>query len=215
MAGTQVSKLETVTRSSTLRYLLYLPKDYDQQAKHPVLLFLHGAGERGADLSSVKVHGPPKLIEQGKSFPFIVVSPQCEDGEWWDAGELSGLLDSIQNNYKVDRDRVYVTGLSMGGFGAWALALLEPNRFAAIVPICGGGNAVAAEYGKRVNAAIWAFHGAKDDAVPLEESQRMIDAMNRHDVDAKLTVYPETAHDSWTETYENEEVYRWLLKQSC
>ena len=125
----------------TLDYLLYLPADYDKQDAWPLLLFLHGAGERGDDLELVKKHGPPKLIEQGKPFPFIVVSPQCpKDGSWSTRPlELTALLDDIAAKYKVDRDRVYLSGLSMGGFGTWLLAGYAPERFAAILPICGGG----------------------------------------------------------------------------
>ncbi len=214
VAGTQVSKSEAIKQSSTQNFLLYLPKDYDQKAKHPVLLFLHGAGERGTDMNKVKVHGPPKLIANGKHFPFIVVSPQCKEDGWWDAAELSGLLDLIEKQYKVDKNRVYVTGLSMGGFGTWALALRDPARFAAIVPVCGGGNAVAAKYSKPIASAVWAFHGGKDEVVPVDESQRMVDAMKSQKVDAKLTVYPDAGHDSWTETYENEAIYAWLLKHN-
>ncbi|HID23219.1 MAG TPA: phospholipase, partial [Planctomycetaceae bacterium] len=98
-----------------LDYLLYLPTDYKQKDAWPLLLFLHGAGERGTDLERVKRHGPPKLIAQGQSFPFIVVSPQCEPDQWWDPLKLTALLDEIVAHYKVDEDRVYVTGLSMGG----------------------------------------------------------------------------------------------------
>ena len=110
-----------------------------QKDSWPLMLFLHGAGERGDDLELVKKHGPPKLIEAGKDFPFIVVSPQCPQGRWWEPVELATLLDEIVEKQKVDKDRIYVTGLSMGGFGTWSLAAFQPGRFAAIVPICGGG----------------------------------------------------------------------------
>src|SRR6185312_8308672 len=123
----------------TLKYLIYQPADYDKQDKWPLLLFLHGAGERGDDLELVKKHGPPKLAAEGKDFPFIVVSPQCPKDRWWEPIELVALLDDIGSKYKVDADRIYVTGLSMGGFGTWRLAFYAPDRFAAIAPICGGG----------------------------------------------------------------------------
>ena len=109
------------------------------------MLFLHGAGERGNDLNLVKKHGPPRLVEEGKSFPFVIVSPQCPENHWWEPVALTGLLDEIVEKYKIDKDRIYVTGLSMGGFGTWSLAAYSPKRFAAIVPICGGGEAVAAK----------------------------------------------------------------------
>jgi predicted peptidase len=195
----------------TMKYLLYLPKDYDQKASWPLMLFLHGSGERGDDLNVVKKHGPPKLIEEGKEFPFIVVSPQCPNGKSWEPFELSALLDELVEKYKVDPDRIIVTGLSMGGFGTWALAAHCPDRFAAIVPICGGGDPMRA---KRIaHVAAWVFHGAKDPAVPLEMSQKMVDALKSKGGDPKFTVYPEAGHDSWTEAYNDPQLYEWLLQQ--
>jgi predicted peptidase len=201
------------TAKVQMNYLLYLPKEYEQKESWPLLLFLHGAGERGDDLEQVKKHGPPKLIEAGEQFPFIVVSPQCPRGRWWETFDLATLLDEIEENYKVDKNRVYVTGLSMGGFGTWALAAYQPERFAAMVPICGGGDAVRARFAARVPA--WVFHGAKDSVVPIERSETMVEALKkaRGDGDVKFTVYPEAGHDSWTETYANPELYEWLLQQ--
>ncbi len=192
-------------------YWIYLPQDYDKQEKVPLLLFLHGAGERGNDLNKVKVHGPPKLIAAGKNFPFIVVSPQCPEGRWWATHELVALIDNLESQYKIDPDRIYVTGLSMGGFGTWALADRIPNRLAAIAPICGGGNTVTARSFAKLPT--WVFHGAKDTVVPLSLSQDMVDAMKKHGGEPKLTIYPEAGHDSWTETYNNPEFYEWLLAQ--
>jgi predicted peptidase len=195
----------------TLDYLLYLPADYETKGPWPLVLFLHGAGERGDDLQLVKKHGPPKLIDEGKPFPFIVVSPQCAKDRWWTSQltELTALLDEIVSKYKVDRDRVYVTGLSMGGFGTWALAAYTPERFAAIVPICGGGEVLGTR--RQTRLPVWAFHGAKDPLVPLSRSQDMVEEIKKNKGDAKLTVYPEAGHDSWTATYENPELYQWLL----
>lgn len=192
-------------------YLLYLPKDYEQQAKVPLLLFLHGAGERGNDLDKVKVHGPPKLIAAGKDFPCIVVSPQCPAGKWWEPYELIALLDDLESKYKVDKDRIYVTGLSMGGFGTWSLAGRISNRLAAIAPICGGGEVSSAR--RIAKLPTWVFHGAKDTAVPLDLSQTMVDAMKKHGGEPKFTIYPEAGHDSWTETYNNPEFFEWLFAQ--
>jgi len=194
-----------------LGYLLYLPKDYEKQASWPLVLFLHGAGERGNDLEKVKMHGPPKLIAAGKEFPFIVVSPQCPKDMWWEPIELVALLDEISSKYKVDPDRVYVTGLSMGGFGSWRLAAYAPERLAAIAPICGGGETYWTKL--FVHLPVWAFHGTKDTAVPLERTQAMIDSLKKNGGDPKFTVYPESGHDSWTETYDNPEFYEWLLAQ--
>ena len=194
-----------------MNYLLYLPADYEKQDSWPLLLFLHGAGERGSDLDKVKIHGPPKLIEQGKSFPFIVVSPQGRAGVWWQATELTALLDDIEKNYKVDKDRIYVTGLSMGGFGTWSLAAFTPHRFAAIAPICGGGELY---WTKRLpHLPVWAFHGGKDKGVLPARSQVMVDALNKIGCNAKLTIYPEAGHNAWTETYADPKFYQWLLEQ--
>jgi predicted peptidase len=195
-----------------LDYLLYLPKGYADQEKWPLLVFLHGAGERGSDLNLVKKHGPPKLIEEGKDMPFIVVSPQCPSGQWWTAKplELTALLDEVCAKHKVDKDRVYLTGLSMGGFGTWTLAAYSPDRFAAIAPICGGGEVLATR--ALGHMPTWVFHGAKDPVVPLKRSEDMVEALKRVNKEVKFTVYPEAQHDSWTETYNNPELYAWLLE---
>jgi predicted peptidase len=175
------------------------------------MLFLHGAGERGDDLELVKKHGPPKLIEAGKNFPFIVVSPQCLLGRWWEPVELAALLDEIVEQHKVDEERIYVTGLSMGGFGTWSLAAYQPARFAAIVPICGGGDPFLTMLFAHIPA--WVFHGAKDPVVPLERSEKMVEALRKLGGNVKFTVYPEATHDAWTETYANPQLYKWLLQR--
>jgi predicted peptidase len=195
-----------------MNYLLYQPKNYEEKESWPLLLFLHGAGERGDDLELVKVHGPPKLVSQGKELPFIVVSPQCPSDRHWQAVELAALLDEICEKHNVDEDRIYVTGLSMGGFGTWSLAAYQPDRLAAIIPICGGGEGFWAR--NIAHLPTWVFHGAKDEAVPLERSEQMVDALQRAGAEPKFTVYEDLAHDSWTKTYENPEVYEWLLQQS-
>ncbi len=200
-----------VVKTASIKYLLYLPKDYgkDTTVKWPLMLFLHGSGERGSDLDKVKAHGPPKLIAQGKDFPFIILSPQCPDGSWWTTDTLNALLDTTIKNYSVDEDRVYLTGLSMGGFGTYALAAEHPEKFAAIAPICGGGYFRNARRLK--NVPVWAFHGGKDPTVPIAENQGMVDAIKAAGGDAKITIYPEAGHDSWTQTYDNPELYTWLL----
>ncbi|QDU50924.1 carboxylesterase family protein [Gimesia panareensis] len=192
-------------------YLIYLPENYDEKEKWPLMLFLHGAGERGDDLDLVTIHGPPMLIKNGKQFPFIVVSPQCPKDQLWQPVELTALLNEIEKKYKVDKDRIYVTGLSMGGFGTWSLAAYTPYRFAALVPICGGGEKFWVKKIKHV--PIWVFHGAKDTAVPLERSQSLVDVLKKEKADVSFTIYPEAGHNSWTETYDNPKLYEWLLQQ--
>ena len=193
-------------------YLLYLPDEYDSKESWPLVLFLHGAGERGNNFELVKKHGPPKLTAEGKTFPFIVVAPQCAEELSWEPMELATLLDEIVKTHNVDLDRVYVTGLSMGGFGTWRLAAYTPERFAAIVPICGGGDEFWAK--RYVNLPTWVFHGALDTAVPLKRSEEMVAAMKKAGCEPKFTIYPEAKHDSWTETYDNPELYEWLLAQT-
>lgn len=198
----------------TLDYLLYLPPEYEQKDSWPLMVFLHGAGERGSDLSRLKVHGPPKLIEQGQDLPFIIVSPQCPADQWWPGleREVIAMIDEMMEQYRIDPRRIYLTGLSMGGYGTWAIGCAYPQRFAAMVPICGGGRPFLAPALK--NVPVWAFHGARDPVVPLRESEQMVEAVNRAGGSAKLTVYPEATHDSWTETYENPRLYDWLLSHS-
>ena len=204
---------KTIEKTIQCKYLLFLPEDYGQtDKKWPLMLFLHGAGERGSNLDLVAKHGPPKIVKEKKDFPFIVVSPQCPSDQWWpDKVEtLIHLLDEIVATYDVDEQRVYLTGLSMGGYGTWSLGCAYPDRFAAIAPICGGGRRFFAR--RLRNTPVWAFHGAKDRVVPPSESEQMVKAINAVGGKAKLTIYPDAYHDSWTRTYENPELYEWLLK---
>jgi predicted peptidase len=199
----------------TLDYLLYLPPDYNKDAakKWPLILFLHGSGERGSDVSKVKVHGPPKVVEKDPdsalSKEFIVVSPQCPAGRGWKTDTLITLLDDVQGKYHVDADRIYLTGLSMGGFGTWDLASNYPDRFAAIVPMCGGGQTEMARRLK--NLPIWVFHGDADPAVPVKRSDDMVEALKKLGADVKYTKYPGVGHDCWTRSYANPDLYTWLL----
>jgi predicted peptidase len=212
---------QKLTRPVAYDYLISLPPTYgeDKHEKWPLLLFLHGMGERGTNVWKVAVHGPPKLIQQERQLPFITVSPQCPSGQFWDPHAVVALVDEISRKYAVDPSRIYITGLSMGGYGTWDVITLYPEKFAAAVPICGGGNlvAVAAQEGQKSAAykqlPVWVFHGAKDRVVPLSESEQMVDMLKRRNGNVKLTVYPEAEHDSWTQTYNNPDLYDWLLKQ--
>ena len=214
-AGTPAQQAKTfdqkITVAARLQYLLSFPAGYDNsKQKWPLVLFLHGAGETGNDLEKVKTHGPPKLVETKGPFPFILVSPQCPS-RGWNPDVLNALLDSLIKEHRVDKNRVYVTGLSMGGYGTWALAAAHPEKFAAIAPICGGGN--PADAGKLARLPIWVFHGGKDTTVPLQRSEEMVQAIRAAGGNPKFTIYPEAGHDSWTATYANEEFYQWLLAQ--
>lgn len=193
----------------TVRYLLFVPKNYDEQKAWPLMLFLHGAGERGEDLELVKKWGPPLLVPDKQDFPFVLVSPQCPKDRFWNVDELARLVEHIAGTLKIDKSRMYATGLSMGGYGSWGLLAKYPKLFAAAVPVCGGGDPESAE--KMKDIPIWAFHGDKDDVVPLEQTTRMIDAIIKAGGKPKLTVYPGVGHNSWSATYDDPEVYKWLL----
>ena len=203
-----------VRRTVRLGYLLYLPPDYDEAgAPWPLLIFLHGMGERGDDLEQLKLHGPPKLIAEGRDLPFIVVSPQCSDTSFWpvETEGLDALLDELCATLNVDERRICLTGLSMGGYGTWDWAVQKPDRFAALAPVCGRGTPSKA--GAIKDIPCWVFHGAKDETVPIDGSEEMVEALRAAGGTPKFTVYPEAGHDSWTETYANEELYEWLLEQ--
>lgn len=213
------------TRKGELKYLLYLPPNYSKSSdqKWPLMLFLHGAGERGTNINRAATHGPMSLVKQGTNFPFIIIAPQCPEDEIWENEPLLQLLDRIENNYAVDTNRVYLTGLSMGGYGSWRLGLGHPERFAALAPICGGANMIEVILGswepdhrkQMMRLPIWAFHGAKDDVVPPIESERLVNSLKKMGhKKIQLTVYPKAKHDSWKETYADPKFYEWLLSQS-
>src|SRR6266481_3297108 len=196
----KLKRLENVE----INYLLFLPKGYDAKAQKlwPLMLFLHGAGERGTNVWKVATHGPPKNVTSKPDFPFILVSPQCPERRIWSNDQLLLLLEEMIRTYKVDKSRVYLTGLSMGGYGTWSLGLSYPELFAAMVPICGGGEFISPYLSSRDkpealrSLGIWALHGAKDPVVPLAESERMVELSKKLGVrEAKLTVYPEAGHD--------------------
>ena len=208
---------KSLKKDVSLKYWLYLPEDYGKaEKKWPLMMFLHGIGERGDDLNRVNANGIAKLVAEGKEFPFILISPQCPGDVFWTdiTDGLVGLVDDVAKNYDVDTSRLYVTGLSLGGFGTWRLIETYPDKFAAAAPICGVGNDMIA-FHRLKKLPIWVFHGAKDNVVPVEQSQRMVDAIKRAgNENIKFTVYPEAWHDSWTEAYNTPELYEWFLEQS-
>lgn len=220
-AGLQTPRDFHVTRTidSHFQCQVFLPDGYRREAATPwpLLIFLHGAGERGNAIDRVTVHGPPKIAPSKPGFPFVVVSPQCPEGRLWNVEELELLLDELLRQYAVDPKRVYLTGLSMGGNGTWAWATAHPGRFAAVAPICGWGDPVRvwlSDEPRRAGLArlpIWAFHGAKDTVVPLTDTQSMVAAFGRIGNKVRLTTYPEAGHDSWTESYANPALYDWFL----
>ncbi len=207
----------------TIGYYAYLPENhyYRPTQTFPLLIFLHGSGEKGngtTELNRVLVHGPPKLINAGQALAFITISPQLPSAQGgWSVGLIDELIARARADYRVDTTRIYVTGLSMGGYGTWAYALARPNVVAAVVPIAGAGNLGAACAMKNVPA--WAFHGEADGTVSDSGSVQMVRAINAclpgPAVAAKLTLYPGVGHDSWTRTYDGtagHDVFGWMLQ---
>jgi predicted esterase len=195
------------------RYLLYLPPAYgaDTAALWPLMIMLHGSGAVGQPMGVMSLAGPGPRIEQGRDFPAVVVSPQCNIYNW-DPVALGAFIDDVAALYRIDRDRIYVTGMSMGGYGTWNLATTFPERYAAIAPVCGGGNPGLAS--RLRDVPVWAFHGALDTTVPLVRSQEMIDGIRNAGGEPRLTVYPNAGHDAWTPAYNDEELYTWMFAQN-
>jgi predicted peptidase len=210
-----------LSKTIHLTYLLHLPAPAKVNTGQlwPTILFLHGRGESGDDPTAVLREGLPTYIAQQLDFPFIVIAPQCPWETWWPelADGLDQLLDECADLYPIDPHRLYLTGLSMGGYGAWYLATTWPHRFAAIAPICGGGYWFHG-FPQRVcglkDTPVWAFHGAKDDVIPLAASEELVRVLRECGGQVALTVYPEAGHDSWTITYNNPDLYRWFLQHA-
>ena len=214
--GSQVELSLQTADAATVEYLMYLPKGYEQQQPWPLMLFLHGRGESHGPLSLVAKWGPPMFAARGDDLPFILVSPQCPADDSWakpsQQSRLVELLDTIVDQYNVDEAQIYLTGLSMGGYGSWRLAADHPNRFAAVVPVCGGGDPNDAE--KLKDLPIWVFHGDKDGAVPFKRSVEMVDAIQRAGSDSILfTSLENVGHNCWSATYATPDLYAWLKKQ--
>ncbi|MBX9678478.1 MAG: dienelactone hydrolase family protein [Gemmataceae bacterium] len=198
------------------KYVVFVPHDYKGDKAYPTILFLHGAGETGKDnKAQVRVGLAAAVRKNEKTFPFIVVFPQSHN-RTWKAGSDDGkaavaALEEVQKDYKVDSARIYLTGLSMGGFGAWSHAAAFPEKWAAIAPICGGGDVKTAE--KIKDIPCWCFHGDKDAAVKVELSRMMIEAIKKAGGDPKYTEYPGVNHNSWDRAYATRELYDWMLQQ--
>jgi len=192
-------------------HLVVLPDGYDRTPakRWPLILFLHGSGERGNDLTMIKNEGPQGYINQGHPLPFIVVSPQCPEWESWSPERLMRLIDQIEAAYRVDPKRIYVTGLSLGGIGTYDLAATYPQKFAALAPLSGMENPEIVERLKSI--PIWIFHGADDAIVPTRFSIDMANRLKEAGADFKLTIYPGVGHGGWDKTYANPALYAWFL----
>jgi predicted peptidase len=216
--GKQVEQQLNTREQGSIPYLLYLPTNYDARTqKWPLMLFLHGRGESYGPLSIVKRWGPPRFIDHGDNYPFIIISPQCPgDASWPQPKEqalLLALLDHIEKDYRVDTNRVYLTGLSMGGFGSWRLAADHPERFAAVVPISGGGNVEDADRLK--DLPIWVWHGTADPTVPFRRSEEMVEAIKKAGgTQIRFTTLEHIGHNCWEAAYASPALYQWMLKQT-
>ena len=180
-------------------------------ARYPLMIFLHGSGERGANLDQVKFHGPPKVAARDPNFPFLLISPQLPAGQDWDLDKLRVILAWALKSLPADPDRVILTGLSRGGHATWRWGAAEPGRFAAIAPVAGRG--VPATACGLKDVPVWAFHGDRDDVVTPEGSFAMARAIRACGGQPRLTIYPDLGHNSWDPAYEDPALYYWLLGQ--
>lgn len=193
-----------------LRYIEALPENFDENKKYPIILSLHGAGTRGGDITLLYDNELLRYANKNPDFPFVVIAPLSEDDTWFDGYErLLAFTKAIAGLDFADNQRFYLTGASMGGYTSWQLGMSLPEYFAAMVPVCGGGMYWNA--GRLKNVPVWAFHGALDKTVLPEETLKMVAAVNKFGGNAKITIYPHNEHNAWTDTYNNPEVYEWLL----
>lgn len=212
-AQTEVNgKIETkIVTQKELNYALHIPENIKE--KKPLILFLHGSGEKGNDIEKVKFHGPFKYLKT-HNLDAYVLAPQCPENEYWDSEVLYRLILKIQKEYNVDTNRIYLTGLSMGGWGAWNLAFAHPDTFAALVPIAGFVDRVPMiENCKIASIPIRIFHGLLDNVVDVNYSIAIYKKMKACNADIELTIFDDANHDSWTRVYDNKEIYDWMFKQ--
>ena len=199
-----------VSKFDYIQYLTRYPNGYEPGKKYPVIMLFHGAGGRGKDINVLMNNPYFRITDKYTDFPFITVAPLCSTNTWIDMYEtLVRLVKKTSKEEFTDPRRLYAMGASMGGYLTWQIAMSMPEVFAAIVPICGGG--YVWNTARLVNVPVWAFHGKKDITVPLEESEKMVNGVNKHGGNARLTIYPENGHDAWSDTYNNPEVFEWLL----
>ncbi|MBO0698496.1 MAG: prolyl oligopeptidase family serine peptidase [Zavarzinella sp.] len=214
-----------------LPYRLLKPLAVEDGKRYPLVIFLHGAGERGTDNEKQLIHGVPQFATKAnrEKYPCFLIAPQCPEGKRWvevdwsadrhtqpkepgEVGRLTlGLIEKAVHDLPIDPKRVYITGLSMGGYGTWDLLARRPDLFAAAVPVCGGADEATAP--KIKDIPVWAFHGAKDAAVKPARSRNMIAALEKAGGTPKYTEYPDVGHDSWNPAYADPKLYEWLFAQ--
>jgi len=215
--GKQIEQSLDLGDGGSIEYLLYLPADYDASKPHPFMLFLHGRGESNGPLSMVKIWGPPRLVEKGRKLPYIIASPQCpkNPSRWSDdtqQANLVALIAHLEKTLSIDETRMYLTGLSMGGYGSWTLATAMPDKFAAVAPVCGKGDPTQAA--KLKDTPVWAWHGTEDKAVPFKHSEEMVDAIRTAGGEkVRFTSLEGIGHNSWSAAYATPDLYAWFNKQ--
>ncbi|MEZ4811199.1 MAG: PHB depolymerase family esterase [Allomuricauda sp.] len=207
-------ELQTVTRED-LRYYLYYPEEYASRPdkEFGLLLFLHGGGESGLELEHVKKNGPPKLLVEGMQFPFLILAPQNpHEKKWWNTQAVVQLLDSIIETNRVDKSRIYLTGLSRGGSAAWQLATQYPEKFAAMAVVCGMAPLPYAHWIDK-EMPIWVFHGDKDEVIDVGESDAMVKKLKQMNYNVRYTRYKDVGHNAWDRAYTTDSLYTWFAKQ--
>ncbi|HEY3171510.1 MAG TPA: PHB depolymerase family esterase [Thermoanaerobaculia bacterium] len=207
----RAARRQTEQTGAGLRYLLHLPAAYEDRPAWPLILFLHGAGERGNDLTLVLREGLPHLLETLPDFPFVVVSPQEARARRWTSDGLAALLDDVASRYRVDRARVYVTGLSSGASAALELAIQHPDRISAVAPVAF--TAIPTDLCRMKDVPAWVFHNAADERVSVDRAKKLATELRACGGEVKLTIFPAEGHDAWTEAYRTHELYEWLLRQ--
>lgn len=198
-----------------LHYYLYYPPDYypGKEERFPLLLFLHGGGESGDDLEAIQKLGPPKMLVEGKQFPFLVLAPQNpHKKQWWNTRAVKQLLDSVIRNNNVDPTRIYLSGLSRGGSAAWEMVVQYPDTFAALAVMCGMTPVPYASWIDK-ELPIWVFHGTKDESIPFSESKNMVEALQKLGHNVRFTVYKGLGHNVWERAYAMDELYDWMVFQ--
>ena len=215
------------------RYVVYVPYEYTRDEAWPLIVFLHGAGERGSDgLVQTEVGIGTAIRRHPDWYKAVVLMPQCPEDQLWNMAtpQVEAALQRTLHEYRIDETRLYLTGLSMGGYGTWIWGAVEADRFAALMPICGGGRMedlqmladkdlpdAAVPFDERISrlatVPIWAFHGAEDTVVPPESSRQMVERVKQAGGDVHYTEFKDTGHDSWNQAYAHEEAIRWLFNQ--
>jgi len=210
-----INGVQKIERSERLQYYLYHPDAYfvEEDKDFGLLLFLHGGGESGQGLKELKKHGPPKMMAEGYPFPFLVLAPQNpHEKQWWDVRAVNQLLDSIVENNRVDKKRIYLTGLSRGGSAAWEMAVHYPNKFAALTVVCGMAPVPYAHWLDK-EMPIWVFHGVEDQVIPVAETDAMVRKLKEMGFKVKYDRYEGVGHNSWIRAYTTDELYTWLAEQ--